>query len=366
MDPPVNAPRRAAYTAAVPARVIVLEPGVPTELLGGLGASVERRTTPGAGAEVEALIVGPETRISADALGRMPSLRIVSTCSVGFDHIDLAAAEQRGVWVTNVPDYCVEEMADHALALLLALLRGVVILDRDVGRGGWDHRAAGPLPRIRGTRLGIIGCGRIGRALAARATALGMEVWGHDPLVPPEQLAAAGIRPAGFEELLGACSALSLHAPLTPATERMIGARELALVPEGTVLVNTARAGLVDQEALLAALDSGRLRAAAVDVLAVEPPTPEAPAPRHPRLVVTPHAGWYSPEAEEEVYRRAVAAVRDVLEGREPRDVVVRGRIPVPRNPRSPGSAPRRPAPARVPSARRTPPEGRDADRPRP
>ncbi|HXF72164.1 MAG TPA: C-terminal binding protein [Actinomycetota bacterium] len=326
------------------ARVVVLEPGVPAglaeELLRGTATSVERGPERAEGEDVWALIVGPGTRLSAREFERLPSLRIVSTCSVGVDHIDLAAAEGRGVWVTNVPDYCVEEMADHALALLLALLRGVVVLDRDVGRGGWDHRAAGPLQRIRGTRLGIVGCGRIGRALAVRARALGMEVWGYDPLVPPEQLAAAGIRPADLEELLAACSALSLHAPLTPATERMIGARELALVPEGAILVNTARAGLVDQEALLAALDSGRLRAAALDVLPVEPPTPDAPAPRHPRLVVTPHAGWYSPEAEEEVYRRAVIAVRDVLEGREPRDVVVRGRIPVPRIPRSPRATP--------------------------
>jgi D-3-phosphoglycerate dehydrogenase len=299
-----------------------------TELLRAVASSVERGAMPVEGPDVLALVVGPGTRVSAGDLERMPALRIVSTCSVGFDHIDLAAAERRGVWVTNVPDYCVEEMADHALALLLAMLRGVVVLDRDVARGGWDHRAAGPLRRIRGTRLGIVGCGRIGRALAARASALGMEVWGFDPLVPPEELAAAGIRPAALDELLAGCPAISLHAPLTPATEGMIGARELSLVHEGAVLVNTARAGLVDQDAMLAALDSGRLLAAAIDVLPVEPPTPEAPAPRHPHLIVTPHAGWYSPGAEEEVYRRALIAVRDVLSGREPRDAVVRGRLP--------------------------------------
>jgi D-3-phosphoglycerate dehydrogenase len=300
------------------------------ELLRAVAPSVERGAMPVEGPDVLALVVGPGTRVSAGDLERMPALRIVSTCSVGFDHIDVGAADRRGVWVTNVPDYCVEEMADHTLALLLAMLRGVVVLDRDVARGGWDHRAAGPLRRIRGTRLGIVGCGRIGRALGARASALGMEVWGFDPLVPPEDLAAAGIRPAALEELLAGCAAISLHAPLTPATEGMIGTRELSLVQEGTVLVNTARAGLVDQDALLAALDSGRLLAAAVDVLPVEPPTPEAPAPRHPRLIVTPHAGWYSPEAEEEVYRRALIAVRDVLSGREPRDAVVRGRLPAP------------------------------------
>jgi D-3-phosphoglycerate dehydrogenase len=216
-------------------------------------------------------------------------------------------------------------MADHALALLLALLRGVVVLDRSVRAGGWDHRAAGPLRRAAGTRLGIVGCGRIGRALAVRAAALGFEVWGYDPLIPSAELPAVGIRPSPLDELVASCSAFSLHAPLTPETRGMIGPEQLASMPEGAVIVNTARAALLDLGAVLAALDSGKLHGVALDVLPVEPPTPEAPVPRHPRLVVTPHAGWFSPQAESEVYRRAVVAVRDVLEGRVPRDAVVRG-----------------------------------------
>lgn len=311
-------------------RVLVAEPGLALEvardLLRGLCGSVERAGGPQAGEDVVALLVGPDAPVGQADLDRLPALRIVATCSVGFDHVDLEAAERRGVWVCNVPDYCVEEMADHALALLLALLRGVVALDRSVAEGRWDHLAAGTLRRIAGTRLGVVGCGWIGRALAARATSLGLEVWGSDPVVPEDVLRSTGIRPAGLEELLRSCVAFSLHAALTPETRGLIGSRELALVPEGSVLVNTARAALVDVAAVLSALDSGRLAGAAFDVLPVEPPTPEHPAPRHPRLVVTPHAGWFSPEAEEEVYRRTVLAVRDVLAGREPRDAVVRGR----------------------------------------
>jgi D-3-phosphoglycerate dehydrogenase len=295
------------------------------DLLAEVDAEVTT-AAPGVERSAAALIVGPSNPVPRHVFDDAPELRIVSTCSVGFDHIDLAAAERAGVWVTNVPDYCVEEMADHALALLLALLRGVVVLDRDVRAGRWDHTAAGPLRRIRGTRLGVVGCGRIGRALAERASALGMEVWGYDPLLEPEQLRSVGIRPADLEDLLRSCQAFSLHAPLTPGTERMIGAEELSLVPHGSVLVDTARAELVDRAALLEALESGRLGGAALDVLWVEPPGPEAPAPVHPRLIVTPHAGWYSPEAEEEVYRRAITAVRDALQGREPRDAIVRGR----------------------------------------
>ena len=209
-------------------------------------------------------------------------------------------------------------MADSALALLLSLLRGVVVLDRAVREGRWDWTAAGPIGKLRGIRLGVIGFGRIGRALAARATALGMDVWASDPFVPAEVIAAAGARPAPLDALLASCTAFSVHAPLTPETYGLIGERELARMPEGAVLVNTSRAALVDQDALLGALASGRLAAAALDVLPAEPPTAEHPLPVAQNLVVTPHAAWYSPEAEEAAYRRAVLAVRVALEGTRP------------------------------------------------
>jgi len=233
-------------------------------------------------------------------------------------------AGRRGVWVCNVPDYCVEEVADHSLALVLALLRGVVELDRDVRAGRWDCTAAGPLRRIRGTRLGVVGFGRTGRALAERAQALGFEVWAADPAVPEEAIAAAGARPASLAELLESCEAVSLHVPLTPETETLIGEAELARMPRGAVLVDTARAQLLDLEALLRALEAGRLGGAALDVLPAEPPTPDRPPPQAPRLVVNPHAAWYSVEAEEAVYTRPVLAVRAVLEGREPDGAVNR------------------------------------------
>jgi D-3-phosphoglycerate dehydrogenase len=209
-------------------------------------------------------------------------------------------------------------MADSTLALLLALLRGVVALDRTVRLGAWDDHAAGPLLRLQGTRIGVVGFGRIGRAVATRALALGMEVWATDPVVEAREIETAGVRPATLDALLESCTAVTLHVPLTPRTERLIGARELALMPQGAFLVNTARAGLVDADAFHAALENGQLGGAAVDVLAVEPPTAEHPAPIHPRLIVTPHSAWYSPESEREVYRRATLAVRAVLEGREP------------------------------------------------
>ncbi|HKW69618.1 MAG TPA: C-terminal binding protein [Candidatus Dormibacteraeota bacterium] len=306
-------------------RVLVETPPFPLdvvrELLGPTGANVEPANRPWEGGDIEALLAW--SAISDADMSRLPALKVIATCSVGFDHVDTAAAERRGIWVCNVPDYCVDEMADSTIALLLALVRGVVVLDRDVREGGWDDHAAGPLLRAADVRLGVIGFGRIGRAVASRALVLGMEVWAHDVAVSPSVLAAAGVHSGRLEDVLRSCNAITIHVPLTRRTRGMFGARELALLPRGAFMINTARAGLIDDAALLAALDSGSLGGAALDVLSVEPPTPESPAPRHRRLIVTPHSAWYSPLSETEVYRRAVLSVLDVLEGREPGGVVV-------------------------------------------
>jgi D-3-phosphoglycerate dehydrogenase / 2-oxoglutarate reductase len=274
------------------------------------GFTVERGEYPWNGADVVGLLVTDRQAVREPDLDRLPGLRVIASATVGLDHVAVEAAERRGVAVVNVPDYCIEEMADSTIALLLALVRGVVELDRSVRSGRWDYAATGPLRRVAGTRLGVVGFGRIGRAVARRAHALGFEVWAADPAVPSVEIAAASVRPAGFEELLAACDAVTLHVPLTAETETLIGARELELMPPGAVLVNTARGKLVDIDALVATLKSGHLSGAALDVLPVEPPEgrPEAPG-----LIVTPHAAWYSPGAEREARVRAIAALRTAL-----------------------------------------------------
>jgi D-3-phosphoglycerate dehydrogenase / 2-oxoglutarate reductase len=269
-------------------------------------------------------VVSWERAVGEAELAALPRLRVVLTPSVGYDHLDLDAARRHGgVWVCHVPDYCVDEMADTALALVLALVRGVVALDRRVRDGFWDATGAGPLRRMRGTRLGVVGFGRIGSALAARALALGFEVWASDPAVDAAAMRAAGVLPASLDDLLASCDVVSLHAPLVPATRGLIGAREIALMPPGALLVNTARAALCDAGALLAALEDGRLGGAALDVLDVEPPTAAHPAPRHPRLIVTPHAAYASPEADAELERRVAAALRAALDGGAPDGALV-------------------------------------------
>jgi D-3-phosphoglycerate dehydrogenase / 2-oxoglutarate reductase len=300
---------------------VEVDPFIPLEdaraALKATGAAVEPVQRPLGGEGIVGLVVW-EDRVGEEELARLPDLRVVVTPSVGYDHIDVEAARRRGVVACNVPDYCVEEMADSTLALLLALLRGVVALDREVRSGGWNYQAAGPLRSLAGTRLGIVGLGRIGVAVARRARALGLEVWASDPLVPDEAVREAGAQPAGLEELLERCDAVTLHAPLTSATEGLIGRAEIARMPRGSYLVNTARARLVDMDALLEALADGHLAGAALDVLEVEPPTDEHPAPQAATLIVTPHAAFFSERAEAELTRRSLAAVRDALEGRVP------------------------------------------------
>jgi D-3-phosphoglycerate dehydrogenase / 2-oxoglutarate reductase len=254
-------------------------------------------------------VVGVLTTLSPvgeELFASLPALRVVATATVGFDHIDLDAAEARGVAVLSVPDYCTQEVADHTLALLLALSRGVVALDRDVRRGGWNARAAGPLRTVAELRVGIVGLGRIGGAVATRLLALGAEVWAND-LLP---VARDGVRFVELDELLAECDAVTLHVPLTRETRGLIGRAELASMKRDALLVNTSRGAVVDVGAVLGALRAGKLGGAALDVLPQEPPPV---APIAPNLVLTPHAAYYSEVASRRAFELAVARLRETL-----------------------------------------------------
>jgi D-3-phosphoglycerate dehydrogenase len=256
--------------------------------------------------DVVALLTMPGTPVGEELLAQLPALRVVGTASVGFDHLDVEAADRRGIAVVSVPDYCTEEVADHTLALLYALVRRVVELDRSVARGEWSAKSAGPLRTLKDLRVGIVGLGRIGNAVATRLLALGVEVWATDVL----PVARDGVRFVELDDLLADCNAVTLHVPLTHETRGLIGREAISSMLAGALLVNTSRGGVVDVEAVLQALRSGQLDGAALDVLPQEPP----PAPPvAPNLIVTPHAAYYSEASEELAFRLCVARVRGVL-----------------------------------------------------
>ena len=258
------------------------------------------------------------TAIPADVTRSMEGCRIIARYGIGLDTIDVGAATETGIVVTNVPDYCIDEVSDHALALSLALARGVVRLDRGVHAGSWSPMEAAPLHRLRGRVLGLVGFGRIARALAAKASAIGFRILASDPFLPAEAITEAGAEPCDLQTLLAGSHVVSLHAPLTPESHHLIGAGELALMREGAMLVNTSRGPLVDLDALRAALDSGRLGGAALDVLEDEPPAPDDPLLARADVIVTPHAAFYSEESMVELQRKATEQVIEVLAGRVP------------------------------------------------
>jgi D-3-phosphoglycerate dehydrogenase len=256
--------------------------------------------------DVVAVLTMPGEPVGEELMSQLPALRVVGTATVGFDHVDIEAAERRGVAVVSVPDYCTEEVADHTLALLFALLRGVVVLDRSVAGGAWDAKAGGPLRTLAELRVGIVGLGRIGGAVASRLLALGAEVWAHD--VRP--VARDGVRLVELDELLATCDAVTLHVPLTGETRGLLSSSAISSMRPDALLVNTSRGAVVDVDALVDALRGGRIGGAALDVLPHEPP-PAAPVA--PNLILTPHAAYYSAAAEERSYRLCVARVREVL-----------------------------------------------------
>ena len=256
----------------------------------------------------------PVTAAVLDAAARC---RVVARYGVGLDNIDTCRAAELGMLVTNVPDYCIEEVSDHAAALILALARNVVPFDRDIARGRWDNSARGPMHRLYGRTLGLVGYGAIGRRLAGKMRAFGMQVLAYSPSLRTSPGNGIGVA-ASLDELLARADVVSLHVPLTPATRGLIDARALSRMRPGSYLVNTARGAIVETAALADALRSGHLGGAALDVLPAEPPDPGDPLFGAPNLIMTPHAAFVSVEAVAELQRKAASNVADVLVGRCP------------------------------------------------
>ena len=290
-------------------------------------ASIDVRLAPKLGArspaEVIELMRGAVGAIAstdpfdATVLAAVPDLRVIARVGVGTDSIDLAAAADHGVVVTVTPGANDATVAEHAVALMLALVRRVCEQDAAVRRGEWPRTGDHVPGSLRGATVGLVGLGRIGRRTAGLLRAFGAGVLAADPAVAE---APAGIALVALDELLARSDIVSLHVPLLPATAGLLGAAEIARMRPGAMVVNTARGGLVDEDALLAALRSGRLGGAALDVFAAEPPA-GSPLLALPNVIATPHVAGLSPASVEEMTRRATASVLDVLAGRRPPDV---------------------------------------------
>jgi D-3-phosphoglycerate dehydrogenase len=262
-----------------------------------------------AGTGVDAMLV-QYAPITAAIFEALPQLGLVSRYGVVVDVVDTDAAQRHGVWVCNVPDYGTTEVALHAVAMLLALLRNLAGHDREVRTGHWDYHLGGELRRPSSLTLGVVGLGRIGRMTAERAAPWFSAVVGYDPYLP-DVAWPQGFERVGILDLFARSSAVTLHLPLTEDTRGLVGIELLGSMPPGSYLVNTSRGGLVDLDALLDALDSGQLAGAALDVLPQEPPPDDHPLLTHPRALITPHVAWYSAEAEVELRRKAAQNIVD-------------------------------------------------------
>jgi D-3-phosphoglycerate dehydrogenase len=276
---------------------------------------------PAAAAEADA-ILNADFRLTAQLICSLRRCRVISRFGTGVDNIDVEAATARGIPVANVPEFCTEEVANRTFTLLLACACQLLVLDRRVRDGKWRSGELPEAVQIEGQVLGLVGFGRIARAVARRARAFGMEVIAHDPYLSPAALEGQGASAASLQEVLRKSDFLSLHTPLTPETRHLINSETLRLVKPSAILINCARGGLVDEQALVDALRAQRLAGAGLEVLEKEPPLLDNPLLRMDRVVFTPHTAAHTKRALQTVREAAVDAVVRVLRGDPPLHVV--------------------------------------------
>ncbi len=265
------------------------------------------------------------TPMNARVFGALPELRIVSRFGAGFDTVNTADAKEFGVWVANSPDYGVGEVATHALAMSLSMLRHLPWFDREVRAERWHYAGTGPLARVGNLTLGILGFGRIGKRMAHISRNVFGRVVACDPYVGDGDFFPDNVIRVDQERLFREADVVSLHVPLNDETRGMVGSRMLALMKEGSFLVNTARGSVVNLDQLLEALESRHLAGAGLDVLPKEPPEADHPVLRHPRVLLSPHAAFYSVEGEKELRLKAAQNVIDWARTGRPTYVVVEG-----------------------------------------
>ena len=263
-------------------------------------------------------------QLDSDIIGNLKNCKIIARSAVGVDNIDLEAASRAKIPVANVPDYCIEEVSNHAILLLLACAKRLNILERTVKEGKWDYSVTKPVHAIRGRTLGLLGAGNIACCVAKKAQAFGMKVIASDPGLRQEQLEGRGITLVSQNEMLAQSDFVSIHAPLNRHTQRLVNADFLSRMKRGAILINTARGGLVDESALYDAIKNGQLGGAGLDVLTQESISLDDPLLTLENVILTPHAAWYTEEAMYTLLTSAAAEVIRGLHGQTPKHQVNR------------------------------------------
>ena len=260
--------------------------------------------------------------ISRYVIERLNRCKVISRYGIGVDSIDLSAASAKQIWVTNVPDYGVEEVANHALSLLLSWSRKIVQLDRLVKSGIWDFKLGGTSNRLSEQVVGLIGFGRIPRALLSRLLPLGFQVVVSDPYVDPKEAAILGAKWCSLNELLTISDYISIHAPSTPQNYHLISRKQISLMKQTSVLINTSRGSLIDEGALIEALQLKQISGAALDVLEQEPIAADHPFLTMNNVILTPHSAWYSEQSMIDLRTKAARNIVEVLTGKDPKHAV--------------------------------------------
>lgn len=261
-------------------------------------------------------------QVTAKVLESATNCKIAARYGIGVDNVDIAKATELGIIVTNVPDYCMDEVTDHALGMILALNRRLVPHTNAVVGNGWNDVALNqPMHRTRGAMLGIVGYGRIGRSLAAKAVGFGMNILAYDPLIKiGSEIDGASV--VSLDELLAKSDFISLHVPLIPSTQNMISAPQLAKMKQGSIIVNCARGGLIDEDALAQSLASGHTAGAGLDVVEPTPPDPSSDLLQQENVIITPHTAFFSQASTLELEKRTAQEVVRVLSGNKPENLI--------------------------------------------
>jgi D-3-phosphoglycerate dehydrogenase / 2-oxoglutarate reductase len=290
------------------------------QLVEGKGISEEEIVAIAQGAQV--ILCGGAPKISASVIRGLPELRAVVRYGIGVDTVDVAACTKRGIYVANVPDYCIEEVATHALALILNWSRKLPLAQQSIKNGNWDIAGLRPLQSPQDQILGLLGFGRIAQALCRMSRAIGFQVWANDPYVEKSRIQKRCAKPVSLKRLLRGADFVSLHLPLTTKTRHIINEERLREMKATSYLINTARGELVDEKALRHALEEGRIGGAALDVMEREPPPSDHPFRFLESAVITPHCAWYTERSQKELRVKACAEVARVLRGGVPKNLV--------------------------------------------